>query len=302
MIRNLLSIILFLLFMPLSSWAAILYLGPASGEYYQGGTFIIEARIDPEGECINTVGVNLSFSQDILEVVDFSQGNSILDFWIEEPSFDQTQGRISFTGGIPGGYCGILPGDPGESNLLGKLIFKVKDAGEQFSDTAEVNFLDISQVLLNDGQGTPAKLTTRGAIFTILPEKLEVPEDEWQEELKKDNIPPEPFKIEVNQNSAIFEGKYFITFSTTDKQTGIDYFEIKEGKGDWEKVTPPYLLKDQGLENIIKVKAVDKAGNERITEYAPPKKPFPYWLIIVALLLGGIILWLVKYKKRKWKE
>lgn len=283
---------------PIFSFAAVLYLEPSSGEYQPGDTFLVEIKIDTEEECINTVEANLSFSQDILEAVDFSQGNSILTLWVEPPSIFQERGLVSFIGGIPGGYCGRIPGDPGESNLLGKIIFKV---GETKINQAEIKFLDTSQVLLNDGFGTPAKLTTKGAILTILAEKLEVPKDEWQEELEKDNIPPESFEIEIHQDPAIFEGKYFITFSTTDKQTGVGYYEVKEGDRDWKEAESPYLLEDQGLQSIIKVKVVDKAGNERIAEYLPPKKPFTYWIIILVLIGIGVIWWIIrrfKYGKK----
>lgn len=288
--------------------AAVLYLEPAQGEYQSGDTFMVDVRIDTEDECINTVEANLSFSQALLKAVDFSQGNSILTLWVTLPSFNQEAGLISFSGGIPGGYCGQIPGDIGESNLLGKIIFRVVPR-EVPGGSAEVVFRDDSQVLLNDGLGTPAKLTTKGAIFEIL-EKTEILKDEWQEELEKDNIPPEPFKIEINQDPAIFEGKYFITFSTTDKQTGIDYFEVAEvrpgaeprgmGRGttlNWKKGDSPYLLENQDLKSIIKVRAVDKAGNERIAEYLPPQKPFPYWIIIPVIIGLVIIGWLIK----KWK-
>ena len=138
-IRDVIFILIlgFILFPGLAS-AAVLYLEPAEGEYYQGEAFIVEARIDTEEKCINTVETNLSFSQDILEVVDFSQGNSILTFWVKPPIIDQNSGLIFFAGGIPGGYCGVLPGDPEISNLLGKIIFKVREiSGEQFSAKVE---------------------------------------------------------------------------------------------------------------------------------------------------------------------
>jgi len=307
----------FVLF-PATTFAAILYLEPSQGQYHQGDTFVVEARIDTEEECINTVEVNLGFSQDILGVVDFSQGNSILTLWVKSPEIDQEVGLISFVGGIPGGYCGKVPGDPGKSNLLGRIVFQVRQTPHQNEfgagqadaklehpegepsvpygageTEAKIEFLESSQVLLNDGLGTLAKLTTKGAVFTILPEKKEAPIDEWQEELEKDNILPESFETEIHQTPAIFEGKYFIIFSTTDKQTGIDYYEVKEGKKDWKKGESPYLLDDQGLKSIIKVKAIDKAGNERIAEYIP-EKPFPYWIIIIIIVGLVIIAWRIR--------
>ncbi len=292
-------VISFLLF-PVSTLAVKLYLEPAEGEYQASDVFVVDIKIDTEGECINTIEAEISFSQDILKAIDFNKGNSILILWVKEPNFSVVScdepgdscGLLSFSGGIPGGYCGRIPGDPGPSDSLGKMIFRVHRmiVEEPGKNLAEIKFLTTSQVLLNDGLGTKAKLDTRGAVFEII-EKLESPKDEWQEEIKKDNILPEPFEIEICQESAIFEGKYFVTFFTVDKQTGVDYYEIKEGKKDWKKIESPYLLEYQTLQSIIKVKAVDKAGNERIAEYLPSeiKKPFPYWLII--LITFGIIIW-----------
>lgn len=281
-----------------SCQATVLYLEPFSGEYHSDDTFIVEARIDTEGECINTVKVDLNFSKDVLEAIDFSSGESILTIWLQTPKIDQKEGLISFAGGIPGGYCGPLIGEPGKPTILGKIAFHVVPRIVQLS-LAEIKLLESSQVLLNDGFGTPAKLTLKGAIFTILPEKREMPTNEWQEEIGKDNIPPEPFLIEIQKDPSIFEGKYFIVFQTVDKQTGIDHYEVKEGKRNWKMAESPYLLEDQDLKDKILVKAVDKAGNERIAEWKPLKKPFPYWIIIVILVGAGVIWWIIKKLKIK---
>ena len=307
MIKNLISknktscifVFCFVLFsvLPFGARAAILYFKPDSGKYYQDETFSVQVMIDTEKDCINTVKGEIDFSKDVLEAVNFATGNSILTIWLQTPKIDQNLGKISFIGGIPGGYCGPLPGEPGELDLLLKIFFKTKRDG-----MANLKFSEESQVLLNDGLGTPAKLTIKGAVFTILPGIPEIPKKEWQEELEKDNIPPEPFEIEIHRTPEIFEGKYFITFFTFDKQTGLDYFEVKEGKRNWEKAESPYLLEDQDLKSIIKVKAVDKAGNERLAEYIPPKKiTWKDWLpwLILILIVASIIYWLWKIYTKK---
>ena len=301
------SVFIFL-FLPLVAKGAILYFEPSKGEYHLGDTFIVDLRIDTEGECINTVKAIVSFPKDLLEAKDSSTGNSILTLWLQTPKIDQKEGLISFTGGIPGGFCGPLPGEPEKPNLLGRIIFRVRETNTKLENETEakLEFLEGSQVLLNDGLGTPAKLTLKEAVFTILPEKAEVPKEEWQEELAKDDIPPEPFEIKISQDPSIFGGKYFIVFSTTDKQTGIDYYEVAEQRRtlrqttlNWKRAESPYLLEDQSLKSIILVKAVDKAGNERIAEYIPPQKPFPYWIIIPILVGAGIGYWF--YRKSKFK-
>ena len=196
-----------------------------------------------------------------------------------------------------------MAGEFGEPDLLLKIIFRAKEvSGNNIS--VKLEFAESSQVLLNDGFGTRAELTRKEAIFSIFPEKSEVSENEWSEEIIKDNIPPEPFEIEINHDPSILDGKYFITFLTTDKQTGLDYYEISETRSkkqeDWKRGTSPYLLEDQSLRSIIKVRAKDKAGNERIVEYAPLLEipPFPWWLIILILSGMGTAYWF--YRKSKW--
>lgn len=305
MIRNSLFIILFgfLLLYPLVTQGVVLYLEPSTGNYQPGDTFGLEIKIDTEGECINVIEGNLKFSQDILKGVDFSRGKSIITLWVKSPEINQESGLISFSGGIPNGYCGRVPGDPGVSNLLGKIIFRVPEMiiGKPDENLAEIKFLDTCQVFLNDGKGTEAGLNTKGAIFNILTEKLEVPsKDEWQEEIKKDNTPPEAFKAEIGRDPAIFEGKYFITFSTTDKQTGIDHYEIKEGKRDWQVVISPYVLENQRLTNDIWVKATDKADNERIEIVKASREPI--WKYVFYGILALIILLVIIKLGKKIKK
>jgi len=312
------NIILFLIIgfalLPTTTFAAVLYLESDGGEYQPGDVFIVEMKIDNENEYINTVEANLSFSQDILQVVDFSKGSSILALWVGEPEINQESGLISFVGGIPGGYGGKISGDPGVSNLLGKVVFKMKGFTEDNSlQIGRVDFLESSQVLLNDGKGTLAKLTAKGIIFEIAQfEPTQIPKNEWQEQLSKDKIPPEPFVVEVRKNEALFEGRYFLIFSTTDKQTGLDYFEVsesREGEENWKRGESPYLLEDQDLESVIKVKAIDEAGNERVVEITPPKpsvieekKISSWWILILIILIISVAFWIFKkFKKGKKK-
>jgi hypothetical protein len=298
----LLFIVLFSLFFFIFSdfcQAAILYSESPKENYYEEDVFIVKIMINTEGECINAVDLELIFNPEILEVEDFSRGNSIISLWLKDPVFSNEKGLISFTGGITGGYCGKIKGDPGESNILGRVIFKAKKEG--FS---ELNFSQNSEILLNDGLGNRAKLETRKTTINVLSGKSEVSNEEWQKEIEEDKIPPEFFEIKISQEPSIFEGKYFISFSTIDKQTGIDRYEIKEDQGLWEEINSPYLLKDQSLKSEIKVRAIDKAGNETITEYQPMKEikkeeeTMKYFLLIGSLsfIIIGILLFIFRKK------
>ncbi len=157
----LLSTFYFLLSLPSYVEATKLYLEPTGGNYYQDGAFLVNVRIDTGGECINTVSADLSFPQDDLEILDFSRENSILKIWLKNPEINRDKGLISFIGGIPGGYCGALSGDSENTNLLGKIVFRIKTPELK---TAGIKFLGSSQVLLNDGFGTRAEETERGEV------------------------------------------------------------------------------------------------------------------------------------------
>lgn len=297
-LKIIILIITFVLcFIPIPSFAANLYLEPSKGQYQLGDIFVAEVKIDTEENCVNAIEANLNYDKDILKAVDFNYGQSIITLWVKPPEISQKSGRISFSGGIPGGYCGKVLGDPDPTQILGKIYFQASDKGE-----AEINFLDSSQVLLNDGLGTPAKLTAQGAIFNILPEESEIPKNERQKEIEKDNIAPESFKIEIHQEPSVFEGKYFIVFFTADKQTGVDYYEIKEGRRRWKTAESPRVLQNQKLTSEIKVKATDKAGNEQVAIIEPRYQLKWYeqsfvWVIMVVMGITGYLIW-IKFKNK----
>ncbi|TKJ18850.1 MAG: hypothetical protein CEE43_17130 [Promethearchaeota archaeon Loki_b32] len=296
-IKNYYLLLLFILFgLPSAAFGAVLYFSSANNIYHEGDVFIVEARINIQDECINIVEADISFSQDVLEIVDFSKANSILSLWVSSPLISQETATISFAGGIPGGYCGIVPGDLSESNLIGKLVFKVKELFQ--TSIANVKFLENSRVLLNDGFGASGELEFKDASFTLLVGQSEDFKNEWQEQIETDLVPPELFEVEINKNPEMFENKYFIVFSTADKQTGIDYYEVKEGKGEWIIAQSPYLLKDQNLQSIIKVKAVDQADNQVIIEYTPLRRQLTF-LAIFLILCVIIFWWILKNIKKR---
>jgi hypothetical protein len=268
--------LIFLIF-PVFVFGATLYLEPKEGEYKLGDHFGVKIRIDPEGECINTISVDLSFPNDILVLEGIDLGESIVTIWVDKPSsldikkINET-GKIHFSGGIPGGYCGRIPGDPGLTNMVAELRFYIPSmiVGEAKEETGEIKILESSQVFLNDGKGTLAKLNLQDSKIKILP-IAGGGLNEWREKLLKDTTPPEPFEIQIQRDPAIFDGKYFIVFYTIDKETGVDYYMVKEGEREWKIAKSPYLLENQNLDEEIKVKAVDRAGNETIATLYPEK-------------------------------
>ena len=82
---------------------------------------------------------------------------------------------------------------------------------------------------------------------------------------------PENFTPEIGRDSLIFSGKYFLVFATQDKNSGVNYYEVKEGGRTFRRAASPYLLENQLLTEWIFVRAVDYAGNTRQVELRPLK-------------------------------
>jgi len=83
-----------------------------------------------------------------------------------------------------------------------------------------------------------------------------------------DTEPPDPFSIEFVHGKEIFDPSPIINFNTTDALSGIRYYRIKIGSGDFFEVDPnlilsnPYALPPQDPgKNTVVVQVYDKAGN-----------------------------------------
>lgn len=278
---------LFLL-VPTATYAATLSLDPSTGSYGPGDTFMVTVRIDPGiDECINAVSGEIDYPHDILKASAVSKGESLLTLWPEEPSVDLEKGIVRFGGGIPAGYCGRVQGDPGKTNILAKIVFSVTANfvdGKLASSSSPIvlSFGPETEVLLNDGFGTKAPLITKGANF-VRSNKPGKPNNEWLDIVHGDKMPPDLFTVKLESDPNTFQGKYFIVFSTVDKQSGVHHYEVTEDDPDHPGyilgdrnmhavpvvATSPYVLKDQTLGSRVTVRAYDHAGNTEEALLAP---------------------------------
>ncbi len=287
--------------------AALLYLDPGQVSVYRGDSVTLGLRIDTdEGECINTVDATIKYDPSI-RAVDVSRGNSILNIWLENPVIDEEAHTIHFVAGIPGGYCGRIPGDPSLTNVLLELVFR--SPGFSISTTENQNARiwvdESSQVLLHDGYGSPAQVRYADAQIALLETGAGTPTDAWKEKTNSDIEPPSDFSIILTRDDVAFNNEYFVVFNSVDKQSGIDHYEIMEepfrefyafkwGRADapWMEVESPYVLRDQTLNSTIRVKAIDKAGNERIAVLVPDiaLRSISTDLLITILVIGGVVV------------
>ncbi|HMA79089.1 MAG TPA: hypothetical protein VKP88_08275 [Candidatus Paceibacterota bacterium] len=265
--------------------AAVLYLEPDTAQINPGDTIVMSVRVTPEpGECINVIDGVIEYEPGV-QPVDISRGQSILPLWVEEPRIDRDNNRITFAGGIPNGYCGRVQGDPRLTNEVLKIVFQVPGTRVSFGDeapTSTIQFGEGTSVYLNDGRGSLAPLTTNQAALGVGRQPSAEVRNDWNTLVAADNAIPEEFSLTLQRDQQTFGGKYYIVFNTTDKQTGIAYYEVIEEPFDeaglfgwgavtapWVRTRSPYVLEDQSLNSTIRVKAVDKAGNEYIATLVP---------------------------------
>jgi len=307
--------------------AAMLYMEPREAELKRGDVMIVSVRLDNDvDECINVVDAVITYSENI-QLIDTSRGNSILSLWVEEPTIDKANRTVSFAGGIPNGYCGRIPGDPRLTNNVVDLLFQspgLQIGSGESGNIARIDFASETHVLLNDGLGTAVSPQLYGATVLLSREAGQAIENPWQMRVSEDTFPPEKFSITLTRTENAYSNKYFITFNTTDKQSGIDHYEVIEEPLDtknlfgwgaatapWIEARSPYVLKDQSLNSTIRVKAIDKAGNEYVATFVPGEelRTLSEDNLILFITVGGvgvsvialsffIFFWFVRKKKR----
>lgn len=285
--------------------AASLYFDPPEASIYRGDSVTLGLRLDTdEEECINTVDAIVHYDPAV-RAIDVSRGDSILNIWVEEPKIDEVNHTITFAGGIPGGYCGRIAGDPSLTNVIAEIVFRSPGfaVGAVKSPVAQVWVDESSQVLLHDGFGTRANLRASGASLTLLDTPGTAIDDSWNTRVREDTTVPSDFAITLAKEESAFDGKYFITFNSQDKQSGIDHYEVMEepiedlyafswGRADapWVRSESPYVLVDQTLNSTIRVKAIDKAGNSTISVFVPDEafRSLSQDRLFTIMIIGGI--------------
>lgn len=113
---------------------------------------IVTARIlvDSQGVAINNAEAALMFPPDVVSVVSVSKSNSIFSLWVEEPTFSNSIGRVTFNGGVPN------PGFTGSAGSIISITFLAQKTG-----TATLSLANAA-VRANDGNGTDV-LTSAGS-------------------------------------------------------------------------------------------------------------------------------------------
>lgn len=135
-------------------FAADFNLSPSSGTLGINQDIEVHLRMDTAGASINAAQATMLFPANLLQVKSISKEGSIFNFWLQDPTFSNDAGTISFIGGTPNGVSG-------SSLQVITIIFTTKGVG-----SAAISFSD-GAITAADGTGTNILDSLNGATFSV---------------------------------------------------------------------------------------------------------------------------------------
>lgn len=270
---------LFILFFAIPVYGADFSFDISKNKSDQNNLYNVYFNLDTLDNNINAIEGKVLFDNSLLKIIKINYGNSPINFWVEEPKESQS-GSISFSGIVPNGI-------PKGKYEIFNIVFYAKKSGQ-----GEINLKDF-RVLANDGEGSLISSKVKPLSFNVL-------ESLGMDSLIYDDTAPEDFSVILSTSSSLFDGKYFISFLSQDKESGIEKYQVKEGFfGKFEDAKSPYLLKNQSLRKNIYVKAQDRNGNVRLVKF---KAVYPLFANKKYIIIAIIVLLLIYalYKKKKY--
>jgi hypothetical protein len=284
--------------LPYPALASRIYFETDRADFFVGDTVLVSVRIDTEGKDINTVEgtVRLGYEGNEIAIAGINTAGSLFSLWPNKPMPSDDNTSISFVGGSPGG---LLATDA----VLFNLALKLNEPGPLTLSPRSMG------VYLNDGKGTKDKVNVTDFTLRVAPQTEGVPTtDDVASILLQDKTPPAAFEPMIGRDPALFENRSFVSFFTTDAESGIAYYEVQEGNSAFVQAESPYALQDQTLRGPLRVKAVDRAGNEKVVKFKPTAPvstivPFDQraviWIVGVCLAFFALASLLWKLVSRK---
>lgn len=159
--KALLVVITIAFSLPTLVFAGTLSIYPASGSFEQNKTFTVKVSISSPDQAINAASGVLTFPVDKLRAISISKAESIMTLWVQEPSFSNSNGTVSFEGVVPN------PGYTGTNATVINITFKVIGQG-----TAPIKF-NSGSILANDGEGTNISRALNGASYNLIVSDVE---------------------------------------------------------------------------------------------------------------------------------
>ncbi len=223
---------------------ATIFFSSRSGSFQEGSTFEIPVYINTHGRSVNTLDIRLKYDPKKLAILQPSGSKSIIGIWVEPPNYSNTEGTLKLTGVIPGGINT-------ESGLITTITFKAVALGD-----ARVSVAETTEVLANDGYGTPVQINFDTAVYSVVakaPEGVKVFSEThpFQDTYYKNDTPVISWEKPADVSSFSYEvdDKPFTvpdtvedtqdtTISLPHVKEGLTYFHIRASKkGVWGGTT-----------------------------------------------------------------
>lgn len=272
-----------------SAYAADVIFDPQDTTIGLMSPFKVGIMID-SSKPINAIFITANIPNEF-EIVDISDGDSVINFWIERPYINDNH-QLVFSGIVPGGFSGI------HARLL-VLTLKVAKEGRYSIDLDRSSRAYLNTVINSEEYISANKIDLnvvrgRDNILNTIP----------------DSDPPEHFIPIITQLSFASSSplRWYAVFQSQDKISGINHYEVAEaskkinitntslvGSLNWHKAINPYLLRDQKLTSFVYVKAIDDEHNERIEFVEPQNRLVWYergngYIILVLIVIGYIVI------------
>lgn len=248
-------------FLPHVLHAASIQFDGSSHTVGTNSPFLVHLTIDSDTP-VNAIRVVIDIPE-YTDVVDVSDGNSVINMWIERPHLISPR-QLVFAGIVPGGFKGI------RGTLITFAAKSFKEGKGSFIVNAS------SRVYANDEHATPQTITSRPLDLAFVNGRDNVIT------ITPDRAPPEPFKPILVKMPDGDVGSWAVSFETQDKDSGIASYSVVESVSrhaidatdtmlrlPWREVESPYILADQQLQSYVYIKATDVMGNSRFGYIAP---------------------------------
>jgi hypothetical protein len=101
------------------------------------------------------------------------------------------------------------------------------------------------------------------------------------------------------QYELLNEKKWTLIFSAADEESGVKYVEVQERGGLWKEIQSPYVVQDQSVRSILKVRATDHEGNATIVVIPGQTRPLPALALVVIAVILLLLARIVKIHEKK---
>lgn len=255
---------------PNTLFAASIFTSGAT-EVKEGQTFEVALQVDTDNVSINSVDIALTYDPHLISFSGYKNDGTVINLWLHAPY--ESNGRVYMDGIIPGGVSGLY--DPKKETLgavtLARLLFTAKKSGNAtFAFTK-------SEILKNDGKGTPLTHQEEGSAVSIITSDVKVVP-------VADTEKPQPFIASFIDASLFSRTPPMIAFQAFDLESGIKEYQMNIDGLGWQVVTSPQTIQKRILSRTVTVRALDFSGNFTEAEVVIPG------LLSIQVFSGSAIL------------